>query len=392
MSKGENIFKRKDGRWEARYVKGRESSGKIKYGFCYGKTYKEAKDKATKCKAMLLNGEVIPEKKAACRFASYCDDWLWLGKNRLKESTYVKYEAVLACHIKPKLGGCIPTAITTENVEAFTNELLHQEHLAPKTVKDVLVVMRSVLKYTAKHTAGGLPVIDIVYPREKKKEMRVLNMEEQKELVDYLKKDMDSCKFGVLLALLTGIRIGELCALKWEAVSLEEKSIRITKTMQRLKNNQEGEAKTKIVIDVPKSEASIRSIPLTDYAIELISKIQENFNYKNTMPRNGEYSDDEKGSLNPEDAYILTGTEHYMEPRALQYRFGKYVKECGLTDVHFHTLRHTFATRCVEVGFEVKSLSEILGHSSITITLERYVHSSMDLKRNNMSKLEAVGL
>ncbi len=380
MSKGENIFKRKDGRWEARYVKGRELSGKIKYGFCYGKTYKEAKEKVTKCKAMLLNGEVIPEKKATCRFSYYCDEWLWLGKNRLKESTYVKYEAVLACHIKPKLGGCMPAAITTEMVEAFTNELLHQEHLAPKTVKDVLVVLRSVLKYTAKHTAGGLPVIDIVYPREKKKEMRVLTMEEQKELVDYLQKDMDTCKAGVLLALLTGIRIGELCALKWEAVSVEEKCLRVTETMQRLKSTDgEGKAKTRIVIDVPKSEASVRTIPLTDNAVGVINKMMEYFDDSNTMPGHGK-------------TYILTGTCHYMEPRTLQYRFGKYVKECGLTDVHFHTLRHTFATRCVEVGFEVKSLSEILGHSSTTITLERYVHSSMELKRNNMSKLEAVGL
>ena len=80
-----------------------------------------------------------------------------------------------------------------------------------------------------------------------------------------------------------------------------------------------------------------------------------------------------------------------MEPRTLQYRLEKYTKACGLEGVHFHTLRHTFATRCVEVGFEIKSLSEILGHASTTITLERYVHSSMALKRSNMDKLSAVG-
>lgn len=81
-----------------------------------------------------------------------------------------------------------------------------------------------------------------------------------------------------------------------------------------------------------------------------------------------------------------------MEPRTLQYRLAKYTKECGLEGVHFHTLRHTFATRCVEVGFEIKSLSEILGHATTTITLDRYVHSSIELKRNNMSKLAAIGL
>ena len=96
--------------------------------------------------------------------------------------------------------------------------------------------------------------------------------------------------------------------------------------------------------------------------------------------------------MNPQSptAFVLTGTSDYMEPRTLQYRMEKYTAECGLEGVHFHTLRHTFATRCVEVGFEIKSLSEILGHANTTITLERYVHSSMELKRHNMNKLVMV--
>ena len=91
------------------------------------------------------------------------------------------------------------------------------------------------------------------------------------------------------------------------------------------------------------------------------------------------------------DTYVLTGTEKYMEPRVLQYRLKKYADECNIENLHFHALRHTFATRCVEVGFEIKSLSEILGHATTTMTLDRYVHSSIDLKRNNMKKLEAIG-
>lgn len=130
------------------------------------------------------------------------------------------------------------------------------------------------------------------------------------------------------------------------------------------------EAKTKIVIGSPKSDTSIRTIPISDYAAELCRE------------------------MNPKSpaAFILTGTSDYMEPRTLQYRMERYTETCGLEGVHFHTLRHTFATRCVEVGFEIKSLSEILGHSNTTITLDRYVHSSMDLKRDNMNKLSAVGL
>ena len=137
--------------------------------------------------------------------------------------------------------------------------------------------------------------------------------------------------------------------------------------MQRLKDLQnESNKKTKIIISAPKSDTSARVIPLTDYTVNLCKQYNPN---------------------NP-DAFILTGKSNcIIEPRTLQYKMEKYTKEVGLKDVHFHTLRHTFATRCVEVGFEIKSLSEILGHSSPKITLERYVHSSLELKRDNMNKL-----
>ena len=201
--------------------------------------------------------------------------------------------------------------------------------------------------------------------------MRVLSRNEQEQFVSFLLDETDQCKFGVLLMLLSGVRIGELCALKWENVDLKERTMRVSSTLQRLRNTEaDNEKRTRIVVSTPKSETSMRTIPLTDHVIRLC----ERFADKNTS------------------AFILTGTEDYMEPRVLQYRIEKYTKECGLDGVHAHTLRHTFATRAVEVGFEIKSLSEILGHSNTTITLERYVHSSMELKRSNMDKLTAVGL
>lgn len=371
MAKGENIFKRKDGRWEARYIKGYELSGKIKYGFCYGKTYKEAKEKVTQAKAAMANGTPIPTAVSRHRFSFFCDAWFASGKKRLKESTCVKYQTILENHIKPKLGGCFPLAFNDALVEQFSNELLFEEELSPKTVKDILVVLRSILNYTAKQFPGTFPRIEISYPKEIKKETRVLSREEQTKFVGYLLSDMDACKFGILLALLTGIRIGELCALRWENISLKDNTIKIASTMQRLKDTDlNREAKTKIVIGRPKSDTSERTIPISDDAAELC------------------------GRMNPKSstAFILTGTEHYMEPRTLQYRLEHYTRECGLEGVHFHTLRHTFATRCVEVGFEIKSLSEILGHSNTTITLNRYVHSSMELKRDNMNKLSMIGL
>ncbi len=368
--KGENIFKRKDGRWEARYIKGYELSGKIRYGFCYGKTYKEAKEKVTRCRAALLAGTPVPVAHNRHRFAFFCQEWLRLEKGRVKESTYGKYDTILTKHILPKLGGCFPLGITTQLAEQFKQELLG-EGLSAKTVRDILTVLRSILKYTASQFSSIFPTVAITYPKEQKKEARVLDLEEQKRLVAYLQTDMDECKFGVLLALLTGLRIGELCALRWENISLKNRSLHVTATMQRLRDYEgTGDGKTKVTIGRPKSDTSIRTIPLTESAVRLC------------------------GEFDPHcpAAFLLTGTEHFMEPRQLQKRLARYTKECGLEGVHFHTIRHTFATRCVEAGFELKSLSEILGHADTSITLNRYVHSSMEMKRENMDKLEAVGL
>ena len=371
MAKGENIFKRKDGRWEARYIKGYDLSGKIRYGFCYGKTYREAKEKVAKFKSALAEGRPIPQTGSRHRFAFYCDEWLRLRKNIIRESTYIKYDTVLEKHIKPKLGACFPMGITTVIVDEFARELLFEDELAVKTVHDILVVLHSILKYVSAQFPGIFPAVEINYPKENRKEARVLSRDEQERFVKYLLEDMDECKFAVLLMLDSGVRIGELCALKWGNINLEEQTIRITETLQRLHNTEmAGGTRTRVVIGAPKSGTSMRTIPLTEHAVELCRRF--------AVPN--------------ANAYILTGTEEYMEPRTLQYRIEKYTKECGLAGVHAHTLRHTFATRAVEVGFEIKSLSEVLGHSTTTVTLERYVHSSMELKRRNMAKLTSAGL
>lgn len=143
MRKGENIFKRKDGRWEARYIKGYELSGKAKYGFCYGKSYKEAKEKVTKCKVAMLTGQATPQNGNRHRFGFYCDEWLRLRKSKVRESTYIKYHTALEKHIKPKLGGCFPSGITSGVADDFAQELLFEDKLAVKTVYDILVVLHA---------------------------------------------------------------------------------------------------------------------------------------------------------------------------------------------------------------------------------------------------------
>ncbi len=377
--KGENIYRRKDGRWEARYIKGYSPEGRARYGYCYGRTYYEAKNKAGQARAALLHHQPLPGRDRKKRFAVCCDEWLQLKRNSIRESTYVKYGTIIEKHIKPGLGGCFTDTLSELLVEQFGYDLLHKEKLAPKTVRDILSLLRSILTYTERQFPSMQPV-SVTYPRENRKEMRVLSPEEQRRFTEYLLQDMDSCRFGMLLALLTGLRVGEICALRWSDISLSHRTISVRQTMQRLKDTENVEntesqesgenRKTKILISAPKSSTSVRVIPLNRELTELCRKWKP---------------------LNPK-AYVLTGEEkRYMEPRTLQYRMERYTKACGLEGVHFHTLRHSFATRCVEAGFEMKSLSEILGHSSPRITLERYVHSSLELKRENMDRLTLMG-
>lgn len=357
--KGENIYRRKDGRWEARYIIGHKPDGKPRYGYLYAHSYKAARKMSVTAKAGI--GRPVP----SCRenqFAAYCDEWLRINRARVKESTYVKYLSMMEKHIKPALGGCKPREITALSAEGFTREL-YGKGLSVKRVRDILTLLRSVLRYTEKET--GVPTAEIILPGTEKKPARVLTVTEQTRFTEYLLRNTDACKFGVLLAMFTGLRIGEICALKWADISLSERTLTVSSSMQRLKDTGENaKAKTKIVIGKPKTANSARVIPLTDYMYKLCMKHRK-----------------EPG------AYILTGTERYMEPRTLQYRLSGYTKACGLAGVHFHVLRHTFATRCAEGGCEIKSLSEILGHTSPNFTLERYVHSSLQAKRENMEKI-----
>ena len=373
--KGKNIYKRKDGRWEGRYIKEYGLSGKIRYGYVYGKTFREAREKQEKAQADLLNHSTSASYSKQ-NLAVFCEEWLLLNRNRVKKSTYIKYRNTIQNYIVPHLGNCLPQFIDTVMLETFSHELLVNGALqkggglSPKTVRDTLMILHSILKYTKRQIDYPVPDFEMIYPKESKKEMRVLSKEEQDRLVRYLLTDMDDCKFGILMALMTGMRIGEICALRWQNISLLNQTVQVGATMQRLQLENPSVQKTAVTIDDPKTLTSKKTIPLMPQTVELCKRMGKH----------------------PPQAFVLTGQIGcFMEPRNLQYRFKKYTQECGLSDVNFHALRHTFATRCVEVDFEIKSLSEILGHASVQVTLDRYVHSSMELKRENMNKLPAIG-
>lgn len=302
-------------------------------------------------------------------FAYYCDSWLSANCTCLKISSLIKYERDIEKHIIPFFGMKQLCEITSEDVSAFTKMLLYERELSPKTVRNILALFRSIFMYARKKTGLWLPELEIVYPRESRKAVRILSEKEETEFVRFLAKEMDIFKFGVYMALRTGMRIGEICALKWCDISFEANTISICRTAQRIKSMDENtDTKTKIVIGTPKSESSNRVIPLMPDIAALCIR------FCPTDP----------------ETFVLTGVDQCMDPRKLQRRLKGYTERCGMEEVHFHTLRHTFATRCVEAGFDVKTLSEILGHSNIGITMNQYVHPNMDLKRENMSRLKTV--
>lgn len=351
--RGENIYKRKDGRWEARYVKEITVDGKKKYGSVYADSYKDVKAKQQQC---LLHPMKVLCNSMNLTVSILISEWLDSIKNQVKPNTYQKYESVCKNHIVNELGSVLVRLISNYTIINFTNHL-KEKNLSAKSINDILIVLGLAFKYVEEEYEITTPRIR--YLKEEKKDIRVLSVNEQLQLTTYLNSDVDIYKFGILLALYTGIRVGELCALKWEDITSDY--IRISKTMTRIKLDN---GKTEIKIGTPKSESSKRYIPTPQCLLPLINLFKSN-------------------------GYVLsTDKLDYTEPRLMQIKFEKMITEAGLDKTNFHALRHTFATRCVEAGVDVKTLSEILGHSDVKTTLNKYVHSSFELKQKSMKQLE----
>ena len=266
-------------------------------------------------------------------------------------------------HILPEFGERIITSINQNDIYSFI-ESRQKQGLSNRYISDILVLLKSVFKYAVK-TYHIFNVLDgILLPKKKTVEIQLLEKNEQKKLQRYVSENRSLTTLGIALSMSTGLRIGELCALKWDNIDLEKRTLTVRSTIQRIQCSG-GNTKTKIVVTEPKSESSMRSIPIPENMIDFLKEF--------------------KGT--PDD-YVLSGTEKPVEPRTMQYRFTKILKNVKLPSVHFHALRHIFASTCVELGFDVKALSELLGHSKVEITLNRYVHSSIEHKREYMERLE----
>ena len=366
--KGENIYKRKDGRWEARYIKSRSIDGKAIYGYLYCHSYQEARKAQAVARVNCMNH---PGNKRRLNdsqtLGDYLTLWLQLVQASVKKSTFSNYSGLLRRHIIPAMGKTPLDKVSSELVQEYINHELESGRLdgmggiSVKTARDII----GLLKHGLKSAGIGL---EIKLPHYNPPKLRTLSPAERSALIATAKRDDSLEGLGVLLCLFTGIRIGELCSLKWQDVSFEEGVLKINKTIRRIENYENQTSKTIVTIDTPKSDCSIRDIPLPQRILSKLKQAKEDAN---------------------ENDYILSGCSRYVEPRCCQYHFKKLVKAAGIEDINFHALRHTFATRCVELGIDVKTLSELLGHSNVNITLNCYVHPAFEYQRACMEKVSA---
>ena len=359
--KGENIFKRKDGRWEARYVKQRDINGKVlKYGYVYGKSYIDVKRKKEIAIENSKNEILIMNKDNSSFFSVSIINWL-NSKNIIKDTTYYNYYSIINGKLIPFFKDIKLTDINKSLIVEFTRKLKLQK-LSSKRIKDILLLLNQFLQDQNIN-------IKMEYPVLQKKNISILTNDEISVIEKDTLQTTDIKKFATLLTLFTGLRIGELCALQWKDIDLERKVIHITKNIIRTKSDESSYLKTETKIDTPKTVTSIRDIPIKDELISYLKAFQKEKNI-----------------------FLLTEGNFYMSPNKYYYFYRKYFEDLNIVNYKFHTLRHTFATRSLSFGMDIKTLSVILGHTSVKITLDLYVHITEEEKRKQINKIPLFSL
>ena len=362
--RGENIRKRSDGRWEGRYMI-YSLDGHKKYRSVYSHTYKGVKQKLMQFKANTVIMQTSQSETDADKQSVTIDDlsqqWLAYVLNHRKYSTYRKYAGIYEKYIQKSFGD-----IMTEELRPDMIASALSKDLSASLYQSIYCVFNRILNYGSQYYGTDKIHLVPVLTRNSAKPIGTLNIYEQKKLVDYLLKDTDLYKTGILICLFMGLRLGEICALKWEDIDLQNRILHINRTVQRLDCvNTESTNKTILFEGPPKTIHSIREIPVPEFLYDIL------LSYSNS-PCKG--------------IYFLNSTTP-MDPRTYQYKFQSILKKAGIESTHFHALRHTFATNCINSGADAKSVSEILGHANVNITLNRYVHPDMDTKRNILNSI-----
>lgn len=363
--KGENIRKRSDGRWEGRYSTENEDTGKKQYHSVYARTYKGVKEKLIIIKQAQLEAatSMVSENAAEASetFGYIARLWLQNVQEHCKYSTYEKYKQIYEKHIKDALGEMKMVRVTSEVIRNMADV---REASSESLVRSIYCVINQVLAYAQDNHYAVTASVTRAKATKSAKPVEVMKLAEQARLFEILYSDMDMNKFGILLCLSTGLRLGEVCALKWSDIDIDGKLLYVNRAVQRIAV--EGSTgKTKLMESDPKSMFSKRVIPLSDEMARLARAFHDNCEY-------------------------VISEDRPTEPRTYQNRFHKLLGEAQIPRYNFHILRHTFATNCIDSGADIKSLSEILGHSNVNITLNRYVHPSVETKRQHLNTLSAV--
>jgi site-specific recombinase XerD len=350
--RGTNVYRRKDGRWEGRL----RCHGTSKYKSVYGKTYTEAKEKLNRLR--MENAPIT--RSCSLLFDEAVMLWLDSVKNRIKESSYICYFNKIRLHISPYFKCVKYSKVTAVHIENFVSDKL-SSGLSAKYVSDMVVMLKTAAKWLSRTYGYANLIGECELPKCEKKSVELLDKNQQIILQKSLVNKSDSTSVGVYLAMFTGLRIGEICALKWGDVDLENGILHISKTAMRIQTPTE-KSKTAVKITAPKTANSVRDIPLPDFLVKKLSAVKKS-----------------------DKCYVLSGNSHIVEPRCLSYRFKAILKKANLPSIKFHALRHTFATNCLQRNFDIKTLSEILGHASVDTTMRIYVHTSLERKRECMN-------
>ena len=305
--------------------------------------------------------KIIKKEDEKMNFEKVSEEWLNYKKISIKSSTYYNYLFIVERYLNPEFKGTNIESI--RNYNDYVQNL--QKKLSSKTIRDIVNVLKAILKYYEDENDCILQVKRINIPKLEKKRLKILSHKEKEILERYCFEENTLKTLGIIMCLNTGMRVGEICSLKWKNIDLENRYIYVENTVQRIYNEQERNSN--IIMDKPKSNCSIRSIPINQKLYEILKKLRKKYN---------------------DEDYFLSGKSNkIVEPRNYQYTLKSILKKCKLKPYKFHILRHTFATKCIDIGMDVKTLSEILGHSNVEITLNKYVHSSYRRKKMYLEKL-----
>ena len=302
--------------------------------------------------------------KKNTQFKSVVELWQADKQQFVKKSTFAAYSLLIANHLLPAFSET--NDIYEEDVQQFVFKKL-KEGLSQKSVKDILIVLKMILRYGAKHNLMEHRQIEIRFPTERERqEVEVLSKTNQRKIMEFVKSNFTFQNLGIYICLSAGLRIGEVCALTWNDIDAEQGVIYVTKTIQRIYLVGEIEKRTEVIIDTPKSKNSIREIPMTKELLRMIKPLKKVVN---------------------SSFFVLTNSAAPTEPRTYRNYYKRLMKQLDIPALKFHGLRHSFATRCIESNCDYKTVSVLLGHSNISTTLNLYVHPNMEQKKRCIEQM-----